>query len=220
VSLVKVDPENTANGTKGDTMELWADCGKSGRDVMGAGEGSGGGSMKAAATVPHEPTWMESAVEYATGTKPPATEEYETSASGPNAMKNEILVRILGGTPAQAWAKYQAMSKADRDKFDEQAKINRFAAPHVGEGFTMRSGGANYPGYTTWNFHWAGVVLASGHDRVTLENYSVNDPAVKNADWKFQMYGPPSKAGQTFHDQHLATKQHGDMPITLRVMEK
>ncbi|MFP2934220.1 hypothetical protein ACLESO_55690 [Pyxidicoccus sp. 3LG] len=69
----------------------------------------------------------------------------------------------------------------------------------------------------TWNFHWGGVVMVSGDDRVTLENYAVGNANVKNSDWEFQMYGPASKAGQTFHEQHQATGQHGDSPTTMRV---
>jgi hypothetical protein len=51
------------------------------------------------------------------------------------------------------------------------------------------SGGPPVPGHFMWNFHWAGVVMNSGDDRVTLENYSVSDSAVQNGDWQFQMYG-------------------------------
>src|SRR5207244_11067722 len=47
VTLPEVEPENTATGTKGASMELWADCGRSGRDVMGAGGGTGWGDMVA-----------------------------------------------------------------------------------------------------------------------------------------------------------------------------
>ncbi len=220
--LVKVEPENVETATKGDSMELWADCGKAGRDVMGAGEGSGEnyGDMKGVCTADYVPGWTDAAREWWDGTKPPATEEYSTSASGPEAMKNEIMVRLLGGTTAEAWAKYKAMTPAARDAFDAKAKINKYAAPRTGEGWTMSSGGNNYAGQRTWNFHWAGVVLTSGSDRVTLENYSVSRPMVQNTKWRFQMYGPPSKLGQTFHEQHLATKQHGDMPTTMTVMKR
>lgn len=112
------------------------------------------------------------------------------------------------------------MSPEDKEKFDKDAGINKYAAPEVGEGFTMSTGGKDYPGNRTWNFHWAGVVMTSGCDRVTLENYAVGDPDVKNTEWEFQMYGPPSKKGQTFHEQHKATKQHGDAPTTMRVKPK
>jgi hypothetical protein len=81
----------------------------------------------------------------------------------------------------------------------------------------MSSGGASFPGKTTWNFHWAGVVMRSGGDVVTLENFAVGDPDAKNTDWNYQMYGPPSRTGQTFHEQHKASQQHGMQPTTMRV---
>ena len=63
--------------------------------------------------------------------------------------------------------------------------------------------------------------MTSGGDRVTLENYAVVDPMAQNSRWVFQMYGPPSKAMQTFHDQHKDVhNQHGDAPTTMRVEEK
>lgn len=199
-TLSKVEPENTATKTKGATMELWADCGRSGRDVMGAGGGTGGGSMVAVFRQ--------------------AGAEVTTAAGGPAAMKNEVMRRLMGGTVAEAWGKYFKLSTADRRKIDEQARINAYAQPGVGQGYTISSGGADYPGASTWNFHWAGVVMASGPDRVTLENFATGDPAEKNTEWDFQMYGSAAKAGQTFFEQHKATKQHGQEPTAMAVQKQ
>jgi len=62
--------------------------------------------------------------------------------------------------------------------------------------------------------------MNSGNDRVTLENYSVSNPAVQNSDWEFQMYGSAAKAGQTFYEQHKATGQHGDAPTAMQVEKR
>ena len=185
-------------------MEIWADCGRSARDVIGVGGGTGKNYSKV------------------TGKYVNSGAAFETSSSSPSEMADEIMKETLGaGTSAAAgWAKYRALTPAAREAFDRKTGINRYAAPEVGEGFTMQTGGTPYPGVMTWNFHWAGVVMRSGGDAVTLENYAVGSADAKNTDWNFQMYGPAAKPGQTFHDQHLASKQHGDQPTTIRVGER
>jgi hypothetical protein len=62
--------------------------------------------------------------------------------------------------------------------------------------------------------------MSTGTDHVTLENFAVGDPSVQNTDWDFQMYGPPTKGGQTFHEQHRDTQQHGQTPTTMAVGQK
>jgi len=56
-----------------------------------------------------------------------------------------------------------------------------------------------------YNFHWAPVAMTSGHDFVVLENMSVGDIEKKNEKWFYEMYGPPTKKGQTFHDKAPGT---------------
>lgn len=219
-------PENVFNKSSGDTMDLWADCGKSARDVIGAGGGSGYGGMTAAyrrqkpIELAPNPVWYKPWAWH----QPAPTVQYEskqTAASDPEGMKKEILMDRLGvSDPDAALAKYQGLPAKNRDLIDQELQIDRYAAPGVGEGYTMSSGGADYPGASTWNFHWAGVVMVSGDDRVTLENYSVSDPKVENHDWIFQMYGSAAKAGQTFHEQHEASHQHGQAPTTMRVQKR
>ncbi len=116
---------------------------------------------------------------------------------------------------------YNTRSEDKRDEIDKYLKINRYANPEVGQGYTMSSGGEDYSGVSTWNFHWGGVVMKSDDktDNVTLENYAVGDPEVENKKWDFAMYGT-SKKGQTFHEQHHDTKQHGKTPTTMVIKEK
>ena len=107
--------------------------------------------------------------------------------------------------------------QTDKEKFDKKAGINRHANPEVGESYTISSGGNNYADVSTWNFHWGGVIFKSttGSDNITMENYAGNE----DYEWQLQMYGVPTngskRIGQTFHEDHEATKQHGDNPTTL-----
>ena len=221
-TLAKVVPENQANGTSGDSMKIWCDCGRAGRDVMGAGEGTGhhGERMTADYTKVHRP-WYS----YIPVLGPllslifggPKKEQKQTAASQPEQMKKEIFNAKLGGTGDEGLHKYEAMSPEEKDRFDKETGINRYAAPGVGQGFTMSTGGAAVPGASTWNFHWAGVVMVSGGDWVTLENYATGDPSEENAEWDFGLYGPPSKAGQTFFEEHKATGTHGTAPTAMKV---
>jgi hypothetical protein len=123
----------------------------------------------------------------------------------PADFRDEIYVASgLGKTVPEARAAYEAMSSTDRDAFDKKHGINRYAAPGVGEAFTRRR---NDHAITKWddagyNFHWGGVVMVAGGDRVTFENYVDPDAdSKKNDAWYFATYGPPSKPGQTWHEQ-------------------
>jgi len=209
-SLTKVLPKNLMTGTSGEAMTLWADCGNAGRDVMGAGTAGGGDAALIAAK-------YKISVHQAGAAKPKIVTR-NTVATDPEDMKKEIFSKKFNiADGAAALAHYDGLPAADRDKADRELGINRYAAPATGQGFTMSSGGADFAGENTWNFHWAGVVMTSGSDRVTLENYAVGDASVKNTEWEFQMYGPASKAGQTFHEQHFDTHQHGQTPTTMTV---
>jgi len=210
-TLTKVLPKNVANATTGENMNLWADCGKSARDVMGAGQGTGEHHK--------DMTAVYKAPDKAFG-KAAGTVNKETAASSPDAMKKEIFNQKLGGKGDEGLKKYMALSPAQKEKFDKSAGINKYAAPATGEGYTTSTGGANYPGTKPWNFHWGGVVMTDGDDRVTLENYAVGDASVKNNDWIFMMYGSAKKAGQTFHEQHKSTELHGKEPTTMGVKKR
>lgn len=130
----------------------------------------------------------------------------QTSASrDPAAFRDEIYIATgLGKTPAEARAAYEAMSSTDSDAYDKKHGINRYAAPGVGEAFTRRR--ADHA-ITNWddagyNFHWGGVIMVAGGDRVTFENYVDPDAdSKKNDAWYFATYGPPTKPGQTWHEQ-------------------
>ena len=116
-------------------------------------------------------------------------------------------------------AEYEKLSPDAKDDFDKKAGINMYADPNIGEAFHISTGGKDHPDKPadvgTWNFHWAGVIMKSGSDTMTLENYSVGDYTKENKDWVFQMYGV-GKKGQSFHEEHKDVhKQHGDAPTSL-----
>lgn len=199
MGLTEVVPTNSRTQTSGDSMQHYADCGRSTRDVMG-GDGEKWGKVQAT---------------YNKDDGRGGAARQETAAGHrPGEFKREVFYDLIGSE-----AQYEALSADERRAFDEKAGINDFANPEVGEGFTMSSGGKPIAGYedNTWNFHFAGLAMKSGGDFVTLENFSVSKPDVSNTDWTFDMYGPAHKEGQTFHDQHTATNQHGESPTTLAV---
>ncbi|MBB4804826.1 hypothetical protein HNP38_000098 [Chryseobacterium defluvii] len=155
--------------------------------------------------------------------------EINAAETAYNAATTDAERKIKGDT---YWAKvdqygnimmefYNKMSEAKREEVDKYLKINKFAAPSVGQGYTMSSGGANYAGKSTWNFHWGGVVMKSNdqQDTITLENYAVPGDE-ENTRWDFAMYGTAAKKGQTFHEQHHDTQQHGDRPTTMRIEKR
>lgn len=127
----------------------------------------------------------------------------ETAASSaPSQLRDDVLVAAgLGTTPSAARTAYLAMDATARDAFDRQHRINRYAAPGVGESFvSVRDDASTTQGF---NFHWGGVIIEAGGDRVTLENFARpgTNYDTQNALWYFDMYGPASKVGQTWHER-------------------
>lgn len=147
----------------------------------------------------------------------------EFSKATTTADKDNIIARYqktLDDVAEAYWEYYNKLPASKRDEVDKALKINRYAAPGVGQGYTTSSGGAS-AGKATWNFHWGGVVMLSddGKDRVVLENYATGNPNEQNKLWTFEMYGSEKK-GQTFHEQHQATLQHGLTPTTMTIEKK
>jgi len=123
----------------------------------------------------------------------------------------------LDDVAAKYWAYYNTLPETTRDQVDKNLKINRYAKPDVGQGYTISSGGPS-AGKATWNFHWGGVVMTTddGKDTAVLENYATGNPDEQNKLWTFELYGTEKK-GQTFHEQHQGTLQHGKTPTTMAI---
>lgn len=164
-----------------DNKEYLADCGHSARETMG---GAGQDSM------PH------GVYKNAAGNK-----QNTTGSKNPANFRDEIYVAGgLGTDGPSAHAAYNALSDPDKDAFDKKHGINKYAAPGVGEAFTRRRD--DELGGTGFNFHWGGVIMVAGGDRVSFENYTKgNGYDAKDEDWYFATYGPPTKPGQTWHEK-------------------
>lgn len=126
---------------------------------------------------------------------------------------------------------YLALGNAGMDKFDKEAGINHYANPEIGESYSMATEGdmpgfSRHAGHSTWNYHWAGVVMKDGGDNITLENYAVTaayaaskgvpQGQFMDRDWSFHMYGTADNS-QTFHQAHLDTKDHGTKATSIVV---
>jgi hypothetical protein len=183
-------------------LNLEDDCGAACKQVMGSEGGKDVAVLKNATTESYtNPRTYH-------GGNPTTPEEWS----------EEIFKKEFGPglTRADAYRKYDSLSASDKDKFDKKYGINKYAIPKVGRGLTV-STEKDMPGFSTlsastWNFHYAAVILMGGNDYVTLENAAGWGPT----GWGFYMYGPASKS-QSFHEFHGATLTHGNKWTTLVV---
>jgi len=182
-TLHEVEPTISVSASSSGTQDFWADCGRSSREVMG-------------------PTTTD---------KSPAG-VYKDNKGNLNTTKNsknpanfrdEILISAgLGKDAKSARKAYLALSVSEREKFDKKHQINKYANPDVGEAFvSRRDDDSTKKGF---NFHWGGVIMNPGHDKVSLENFAKPGTTydTKDEDWYFETYGPPTKKGQTFHEKN------------------
>lgn len=215
VELTSLEPENTTTASAGEAMHIWADCGRAARDIMGVGAAQ---HTETCARYSEQSTPMWWLVQILaldllvpSRNPPVVSEEQRTEASSPRTMRQEIFRETLGGNAEEAWQRYLDMSDSEREAFDRRTGINEYVQPGIGEAYVGHAGSDETP----FNFHWAGVVMNSGHDRMTLENYTVGRGIAQNTDWQFSMYGPPSRPGQTFHEQHAEVL--GPSAVTMQV---
>ena len=189
-TLKKVLPQMAFSaGGSGTSATSWEDCGRMSREVMGQ-------------------TGMDQAPHGLIHNSSGQLEETPASFSPEHQMGNALVAAGLGPNRASAEAAYYAMSPADREAFDQRHGLNRFAAPEVGEAFSIHEAEG-------FNFHWGGVIFNTAGDRVTLENFAKgNGYDAQDSNWYFRMYGPPSRPGQTWHDQWTPTD--GRQPFTVR----
>jgi hypothetical protein len=192
-TLTKIAPVNRIDGTMGDAMVFPSDCGAAARTIMGAdtlaagyrnvsGPGRAGASRETSVSVSKDPV----------------------------AMAGEVLAGASGAADSGAAREsYDALTAEEREAFDKAAGINRYARAATGGGYVIATGPIKRG--PDWNFHWAGVLMTSGNDQVTLENYS----GQAKTKWGFAMYG--TALGQSFHEEHFGTKKHGTRPITMGV---
>lgn len=231
--LTRVVPTNRTDASTGNEratgMRWEQDCGFAANSVMQGG----GRNTKAVYQMPTAPSsasfWTTLNMAWTRltgGVKETPTVHYGTvydthrgvNFYSPQKMLGDVLSDALQLGPALAWTTYQAMSTADKDGFDRSVGINKYATPGVGEAYSIVANKDEAIDQGVWNFHWGGVVMKSGGDSVTLENFAASGATA----WDFQMYGPASKVGQTFHEQQASrtkqdgiTPEYGDHPTTL-----
>ena len=115
----------------------------------------------------------------------------------------------------KAYGNFLKLSQKEVDEYakrslligrDKELGVDRFADAQPGEAFV--SVAQTPPPDGRFYYHFATVIMATGPDRVTLEN-SGGDAGQKSTRWSIQMYGVPSpdndRRRQTFHEAgHLA----------------
>ncbi|MEL6180964.1 MAG: hypothetical protein AAFS10_18530, partial [Myxococcota bacterium] len=229
-------------------MQWTEDCGYAANEAMQGSGTKGKGVYTGEDTVTTTKTvqknWLESLIAYVTGgsstkqvtttttvpkEKETTSRDYDTDSTthrgetlwSPHMILNDIFEAASQKKFDKAWADYEKLSAKDKEKFDEKIGINKYAQPEVGEAYSIVSNKDEHvDGKTAWNFHWGAVVLKSGGDSVTMENFASSGTDA----WDFQMYGPPTKKDQTFHEQqerrvdHNSGKdEYGSKPTTIRV---
>jgi hypothetical protein len=89
--------------------------------------------------------------------------------------------------------------------------------PEIGQAYGIIGGQFSLGGGGRWNWHWAGVVLKTGTDNVTMEAHASQklEDESHNERWDFKMYGRPAgQAGTTFHET-WRTQGFGQAPVTV-----
>ena len=171
-----VDPGLTTDDDEiGQKNLSWEDCGRTAREIMGP------------AGIDLDPVGVSRS-------DSGQLQETRTRSSDPRELLNEILVQSgLGATLEDARRKYDEMDDEERDRFDRDHGLNRYALPDVGEAYSIIPSAGRDENRFDANFHWAGVIMASGPDRVTLENFAGSKGYDrKNKDWSIKMYGSRS----------------------------
>jgi hypothetical protein len=175
-----------------------------------------------------------------TALKNAVNEKQKTKAAGIVTTINASIQALDYARTDALWSYYlDEMSSVEKDAFDAQMGINRYAKADVGQGYLIVSSDFDTPikpDYSSmnqiivinpqpsvpdpnrakFNFHFAGIVMLSADkmDQVSLENLTVGDKDIKNTDWKFKMYGPLSQ-NQGFHSASKGI--HGKNPTTFNV---
>lgn|GEM_PF-5814416 len=119
-----------------------------------------------------------------------------TERDAPQALEHAFRQDVQLNDPQTGEDYGNALREGKLGERAQEAGINEYAAPEVGEGFTTYTtpGGKNQNGNldhsaqapplertNIWGYHFAGVVAASedGKDRVTLENYNRSEDMAK-----------------------------------------
>lgn len=174
-NLKKVEPVNMANGTSGDSMEMYADCGRANSMITGSLDRNAtytdlmtGEAQK---TESHgDPVYMKYEIFEKVFNQLRTHPEYKDDHRVQRSIKKydglKVKVQEMGEKiktetkpgriknyrtlQGKYWDRmltvYEMLPGNTKKKFDEQLGINTFANPEVGQGYTTSSGGGPAPG--------------------------------------------------------------------------
>lgn len=200
--LHRISASNVNTGTSGLSMKIVDDCGGAAKTIMmGAKPGfdtsapQGGSNIKGV---------------YKSGGVYVNTPVFTTSKQ----VRDHVMMKIMGkATAAAAMTEYWGKSAAERDLIDKAAGINQYAEVKTGESHSIVRGDS-----VGWNWHWGAVIMQSGSDSVTLENFAGSGETA----WDFQMYA--TTGSLSFHMEQkqrlqsdLTSPEYGHKPITVRI---
>lgn len=200
--LHRISATNVNTSTKGLSMKIVDDCGGAAKTIM---MGAKPGFSKAA---PQGGSNVKGV--YKVGSAYVETPVFTTSKQ----VRDHVMKKVMGkGTAATAMTEYWSKTSAERDVIDKKAEINKYAQVKTGESHSIVRGDS-----TGWNWHWGAVIMQSGADSVTLENFAGSGDTA----WDFQMYA--TTGSQSFHMEQKQRLQsdkispeYGYRPITVRI---
>jgi len=114
---------------------------------------------------------------------------------------------------------YAAMPPDAQNAFDQQYGIGKYALPDVGEGYSIVTKwdveGFETKSKNTFGYHWGGVIMQDGNDRLTLEQASRGLENEITDNWELNLYG--IEEGQSFQEKQDKTRAFGNKHTTIRV---
>ena len=200
--LHRISAKNFNTSTEGLSMEIVDDCGGAAKTIM-MGAKSGFNT-----TAPRKGKNIKGV--YKVGGVYFDTPDFTTSRE----VRDYIMMKIMGkSTASSAMTEYWSKTSTERDLIDKEAGINQYAEVKTGESHSIVRGDN-----IGWNWHWGAVVMQSGSDGVTLENFAGSG----NTAWDFQMYA--TTGPNSFHmeqkkrlQKDLTSLEYGYKPITVRI---
>ena len=103
-------------------------------------------------------------------------------------------------------------------RFGTVGNQNKAVDPKIGEAYGIIGGQFDVAKGGRWNWHWAGVVLKTPTDNVTMEAHASHKKGdeTHNESWDFKMYGRPmlGNEGKTFHEIWRG-QGFGKAPVTM-----
>ncbi len=178
-TLVPAVPENVKEGGSGADMKMWQACISAAREVVGSEYDEQQGLT---AVYKKKHSWLHEMFGFDPDEKEGSYTHY-TAASDPIQMSEEIHAHTKGLS-------------------DQQAGINQYADPKVGQAFSIAHAPGDKLGANDYPYHVAGVVMKSGGDYVTVEAFrpemDIHGPHLTNK-WNFDMYG--TEKDETFYEE-------------------